>query len=1076
MEFGRNLPMRICYALFSLVLLLGASVVLGWILDIPELYRIAEGFAPMQFNNALCFILIGASGLLLVSEKKTPTILTSGFGLILSGITFIQYPFGIDAGIDTLFFNTHEIVPTAHPGRMAPNSAIAHILAFSSLILASLGRVIQVRFAGVLGVSAFAAGATSLIVYGIDPGSGFDWGRYTKMAIHTSMGFAISGAAIVLTVAPKLHTWVDNGSIKKFYIWPYLTVLLSGALIIELQLPQNVATGLLYAVVIALTWFGKDKRDFLIVAGVSTLIIVVDITVSSGAFNFSEMVVNRTISLVSVWFAATILYYFKGNSNKLKESEGRLRSIFESSGEGILVVDDQMLIQMANERLELMFGYEPDELNGKRLDTLIPQRFHPRHENHTKGFLNEGTTRQMSSGAELFGVRKDGSEFPVEVGLSSFQLEGERFVSANVSDITEKVQAQKVIEEGVEELKKAEFKFRSIYDNTYQFIGLLEPDGTLIEANKTALDFGGFTLEQARGQDFGDSPWFSLSTEIQDQLKEAIKRAAKGEFVRYDVDNVGGDGTIIRVDFSLRPIFDENGKVIYLVPEGRNISDRIELESKLRANEKLLQQFVSNTPNAVAMFNNNLEYVVASDTWYTDYGIEEKEIIGQHHYDVFPEIREMPHWIETHQRALKGETIRRERDHFVREDGSVHWMRYVIQPWKNEHDQIGGIIMFTEVITERVKLELQLADSERRFNLAVKGTTAGVWDWLDIDNDVQWWSPRFYELLGYSEGEIEPKLETFSSLLHPDDNEMTFKLVDRHFKKKAPFIMEYRLKHKEKGYRWFLGAGQALWNDEGKPTRMVGTIVDIHARKLGEEAEIKHARQLAEKNKELEEFTYVASHDLQEPVRTIASFVELFREFYADKLDDQANEFLDLMEGASLRSQQLISDLLQYSRIGRKRELSAIDMNELVGEVVDDLTLRIRETEAELQVADNLPQLMGFRTELRLLVQNLVTNALKFTRENVSPRVVISFAENEEEYEFLVADNGIGIDEKFFDQIFVVFKRLHGRSEFEGTGIGLAHCKKVVDLHRGRIWVTSKVGEGTTFHFTIPKNIEVETS
>lgn len=1061
-------------ALFALVVVLGALVIAGWIFNVPELYRVTSELAPMQFNNAVCFLLIGLSGVLLLNGNKSFSVLLASSGAVLAALTLIQYPLGIDLGVDLLFFNTDEIVPTAHPGRMAPNSAIGHLLAFCSILLIASGKVITVRIAGILGVSVLASGLTSLVVYGVDLRAGFEWGTYTKMAVHTSVGFVIAGIAIGSIAIPVIRSWVLDDTIKTFRIWPYLTVLLIATFVIELQLPQNVPTGLLYATVVSAAWFGSNKKGIMAVATVSTAIILFDVLVSGNTSYSSDVIITRTISLISTWFAALVIYYFKTGNEKLVESEERLRSVFESSGEGILVVDENMQIQMANARLEKMFGYMDDELIGKHLSTLIPTRFHQAHGKHTDQFLQEPfNSRKMGNNSMLFGIRKDGTEFPVEVGLSSFKLEGQKLVTANISDVTEKVAYEKALDEKIAELRETQIRYRAIFDNTYQFIGLLEPDGTLLEANQTALDFGGFTIEEARGQNFADSPWFSISKEIQNQLKDAISRAAKGEFIRYDVDNLGGDGTVITVDFSLRPIFDETGRVIYLVPEGRNISDRIELEKRLKTNEKLLQQFVKNTPNAVAMFNNNLEYVVASDAWYRDYGIEGKKIIGHHHYEIFPEIKEMPHWQDVHQRALKGETIRNEKDSFEREDGHTNWLRYVIQPWINERDEIGGIIMFTEVITDRIKLQLQLADSEKRFNLAVQGTTAGIWDWLDIDNDVQWWSPRFYELLGLKEGEIKPSLESFSELLHPNDRDMTFKMVDRHFKRKTPFIIEYRLRHKSGAYRWFLGSGQATWNDEGKPERMVGTIVDIHMRKLGEIAEIEHARTLANKNRELEEFTYIASHDLQEPVRTIASFVELFRELYQDKLDDRAKEFLDLMEGASMRSQQLIVDLLEYSRIGRNRKVSEIDMNQLVKEILTDLSVRIKETKAKVD-SEKLPKVFGYPTEMRLLLQNLITNAVKFTNPDVVPHVSITSIDHEDETEFVIKDNGIGIDEKFFEQIFVVFKRLHGRKEFEGTGIGLAHCKKVAEIHHGRIWVRSEVGKGSEFHFTVAKDLAPE--
>ena len=367
----------------------------------------------------------------------------------------------------------------------------------------------------------------------------------------------------------------------------------------------------------------------------------------------------------------------------------------------------------------------------------------------------------------------------------------------------------------------------------------------------------------------------------------------------------------------------------------------------------------------------------------------------------------------------------------------------------------------------------QREESEMLFKLAVQGTTAGVWDWQDVESDKEWWSPKFYELLGYKDNEIPASLDNFSAFLHPDDKERTFDLVNAHFTQQVPFVIEYRLKHKTGGYKWFLGSGQATWNKDGKPTRMVGTIVNIDERKRAERAEREKSNLLEQKVKELEEFAYVSSHDLQEPVRTIASFVELFKENYQDKLDDEAKQYLEYMQGASLRSQQLIIDLLHYSRIGKEKELTKVDMNEIMDEVTNDLSAQIKDSNAELEIG-SLPIISGYRTELRLLLQNLISNAIKFTKPGNAPKINVRCTEKASVYEFAIADNGIGIDEKYFDRIFVIFRRLHGKSEYEGTGIGLAHCKKVAELHQGKIWVTSKVGDGSTFHFTIPKKIEHE--
>ncbi len=226
------------------------------------------------------------------------------------------------------------------------------------------------------------------------------------------------------------------------------------------------------------------------------------------------------------------------------------------------------------------------------------------------------------------------------------------------------------------------------------------------------------------------------------------------------------------------------------------------------------------------------------------------------------------------------------------------------------------------------------------------------------------------------------------------------------------------------------------------------------------------SKELEQKNKELEQFAYVASHDMQEPLRTTSSFVELLQQQYHGKLDEKADKYLSFIAQSSDRMKVLIKDLLDYSRIGRKREFAKVDCNAILHEVLDDLGVAINESDAEIK-SEVLPVLNGYSTELKQLFQNLVINAIKFRKKNVSPQINVSVKRNGSYWQFAVKDNGIGIEEKHNQRIFEIFQRLHTRNEYEGSGIGLAHCKKIVQLHGGKIWVESSPGAGTTFHFTL---------
>lgn len=407
----------------------------------------------------------------------------------------------------------------------------------------------------------------------------------------------------------------------------------------------------------------------------------------------------------------------------------------------------------------------------------------------------------------------------------------------------------------------------------------------------------------------------------------------------------------------------------------------------------------------------------------------------------------------------------------VLKSGATRFIKARGQVYFNEDGKPIRMIGTDRDVSEEIESLEAVLESEIRFHTAVAGSSAGIWDWKDVNEEEEWWSPQFYKLLGYKDKEIEASLPNFSAALHPDDTERTFAAVEAHFTKKVPFDIEYRLKTKSDGYRWFKGTGQAIWNAEGVPERMIGSIVDIHDKKVADSLIEIQNQQLNVKNKELEQFTYIASHDLQEPIRTMIGLLDLFVDQHGDKLDEDAKQYIGMMKGSSQRAQDLVVDLMDYTQLGQKKVKTKTDLDATVQAVATDLQLLMQEHEAEL-TWDQLPSIVGYKTELRLLFQNLISNAIKFRRKGVSPKVHISCQDEKEvgKLLFKVTDNGIGIEDRFLERIFVIFKRLHDRTEFEGTGIGLAHCKKIVELHGGKIWVESEVGKGSTFYFMLDKN------
>lgn len=247
---------------------------------------------------------------------------------------------------------------------------------------------------------------------------------------------------------------------------------------------------------------------------------------------------------------------------------------------------------------------------------------------------------------------------------------------------------------------------------------------------------------------------------------------------------------------------------------------------------------------------------------------------------------------------------------------------------------------------------------------------------------------------------------------------------------------------------------------------VIGIIRDITLRKNVEKELTQAVRELGRSNKELEEFAYVASHDLQEPLRSVAGACQLLQRRYSEKLDASALEFIDFAVSGAKRMEELINDLLAYSRVSTKaREPILTDLNKVCADVLENLRSAIHDTQAVI-TKDQLPTMAVDPWQVSQLFQNLIANALKF-RGKAAPHIHIGAVAETNVWHFSVKDNGIGINPKYFDRIFVVFKRLHTRDQYPGTGIGLASCKKIVERHGGSIWVESAEGKGTTFHFTL---------
>lgn len=370
-------------------------------------------------------------------------------------------------------------------------------------------------------------------------------------------------------------------------------------------------------------------------------------------------------------------------------------------------------------------------------------------------------------------------------------------------------------------------------------------------------------------------------------------------------------------------------------------------------------------------------------------------------------------------------------------------------------------------IEERKIIEERLINNESRFRRLVEGSQDIHYSY-SREKGIYYVSPQVKTTLGYDPDDLIKRPQLWHGSIHPEDTPLLREAISG-FEKGRHFAVEYRIKDKSGEWLWFLDRSIGRYNFDGQDA-IEGVVTDISESKRNAQALAEYADRLRNSNKELERFAYIASHDLQEPLRKIINFTELLAHRYKNQLDEKADRFIEYTVDAARRMSNLINDLLSFSRAGRSEyRRERFQSGEALETVLSDLELRIEAAGAVISCSD-LPEINFNREVYMRIMQNLISNALKFAADR--PLTIgISAGESPEEWRFAVEDNGLGIEEKDTGKIFEIFQRLHGR-EIPGTGIGLPLCRRLIERFGGRIWVESEPGLGSRFLFTIPKSFK----
>ena len=664
--------------------------------------------------------------------------------------------------------------------------------------------------------------------------------------------------------------------------------------------------------------------------------------------------------------------------------------------------------------------------------------------------------------------------------VSGFDMPNNLFAVLRV-DVTEQRKYQ-------DALRQSEEIYRSLFKNNHAVMILIDPKtGNIVDANPAAISFYGYNKEEITELKITD---INVLSE-QEVLKE-MHKAELGKRKHFLFKHRLSNGEIKDVEAYSGIVTVENRKLIYSIIH--DVTKREKAEAALKESEKKFRETFENATIGIVLTCIDGQLFDVNSALSEMFGYSKEELKSITFQDITcPDDLEISQNVVKSLIGGKNEKLRFEK-RYIRKNGCIMWADVSTFLLRENNNPI-YFITHIQDITERKQAEDELRQARDHLEEKVQERTAEL---KIAYGTIKESEVKFRELFNkaidmitLSESQENGLLGNFIEVNDAAVNILGYTreeflsknpldLFAPDNQKEIPKIMA-ELQRKE--YTTFQSISAT------KDGRKIPVEVSVHIFSLGEKrVSLAIARDITERkkseeqlkeiiaelrrsNEELQSFAYITSHDLQEPLRTIASFAQLLERRYKGQLDNDADEFIEFMVDGASRMKEMIQGLLEYSRVGTKGHVfGEFEAETALNYALNNLSIAISESNAEI-TSDSLPVIFADEDQIIRVFQNLIGNAIKFRREGVKPEIHISAKKEDNTYMFSVNDNGIGLEEQYGDKIFEVFKRLHAIGEYQGAGIGLAIVKRIIDRHGGRIWVESELGEGSTFYFTIPVNL-----
>ncbi len=608
---------------------------------------------------------------------------------------------------------------------------------------------------------------------------------------------------------------------------------------------------------------------------------------------------------------------------------------------------------------------------------------------------------------------------------------------------------------------------QNIFNYSVDIICAIDEAGKFVTISQACFKIWGYQPEELIGEEVSR---FIYSEDVAKTLQ--VRRAFRQgkEINEFENRYLRKDGSLVTMLWTAK--WNDDDKMMYCV--AREGTQTKAFEKFIKSSEEKYKLLFYKNPQPMWIYDvNTLKFLEVNEASIDKYGYTRDEFLSMTIKDIrTPEEVEKLLIFEAQTKTLSYKTNWKHK----KKDGQI--IDVEITAFEFDYENTNAKLVLSNDITKHLLAEKELLKSNERYLYASKASFDAIWDWNLRTNQIDW-SENYLNLYGYAPEGFKESLNDWMQKIHFEDKERVEKVLLTAIDTEDEIIEdEFKFKKADGSYAHVSNRGTIIRNKHGNAYRMIGVLHDFSEKEETEKALKKlnaslekRASELFSSNQELERFAYVASHDLQEPLRMVSSFLQLLQKRYKAQLDAKANEYIHFAVDGAERMKTLILDLLKYSRVNTMKEAhEQVNMNDICSDILFTFKQQIQETKALVEIAP-LPTLLGTKTQLIQLLQNLIGNALKYRGIN-PPIIKIGCTEINYYWKFFVEDNGIGIDPRFYEKIFIIFQRLHHKDEYSGTGIGLAICKKIVERHGGKIWVESTSDNGSIFYFTIRKNLQ----